>query len=57
MTTLNNNLPQKPEDCKLNHLGGRCFIVGFCEMNLKMKHCPKNYTHLYIFDENYNNGV
>jgi len=50
----NNNkeeLPESPEHCILNTLGGRCFITGACEINLKMKNCPKGYKHLYMEEE------
>ena len=43
----NNDSPQKPEDCALNFEGGRCFVTGACKDHLKMRNCPKGYTHLY----------
>jgi len=45
------DFPQTPEGCVLNTLGGRCFITGSCEWNLKMKHCPKGYDHLYSAEQ------
>jgi len=43
-------LPESTECCILNTLGGRCFITGVCEINLKMKNCPKRYKHFYKED-------